>query len=174
MEIGFFDAVLQNALGGVIAACSIGAVAYYRARVPDVSGVWTMEVTVQKTDYNPYRGMKLSYIVILTQRYGELEGVAEKVHEISKKNPAPGYHYQKHGRMHSDVKGGVRGNIFQEKDFQLLLREQGQHRRFISTVSLKVDNENVLRGSYNSTAANSSGVVVLTRGVRQGLKWSGV
>lgn len=68
----------------------------------------------------------------------------------------------------------MKGNIFQEKDFQLLLREQGQHRRFISTVNLKVENENVLMGSYSSTAANSSGTVVLTKGVRQGLKWSGV
>jgi len=164
---------VQNAIGGLIAAILLGCAAYWRARVPDVSGVWTMEVVLNKSDYKPYLGMRLTYIMMLTQRSGDLEGIAEKVHEISKKNPAPGIFYQKHGRMHSDVKGGVKGNIFQRKDFQLLLREQGEKRRFISTVNLRIEHADLLKGSYSSTAANSSGLVTLTRGVRKGLQWSG-
>ncbi|WP_147309356.1 hypothetical protein [Xanthomonas campestris] len=173
MAHSYLDPIVQNALGGIIATGSLGCLAYWRAKVPDVSGVWTMEVNVQKSDYNPFLGMKLTYIMMLTQRSGDLEGVAEKVHEISKKNPAPGYFYQKRGRMHSYVKGGVKGNIFQRKDFQLLLREQGQNREFISTADIQVKHGNLLRGSYISTAANSSGSIVLTRGIRKGLQWSG-
>ncbi|HGM7321343.1 TPA: hypothetical protein ACKQCD_002490 [Stenotrophomonas maltophilia] len=173
MELSYLDPIVQNALGGVIATGSLGALAYWRARVPDVSGVWTMEVNIQKSDYNPYIGMRLTYILMLTQRSGDLEGAAEKVHEISRDNPEPGLFYQKHGRMHSDVKGGVKGNIFQRKDFQLLLREQGENRDFISTVNARVVHRDLLKGSYVSTAANKSGAVVLTKGVRRGLQWSG-
>lgn len=172
MELSYLHPIIQNAVGGAIATGSLALFAYWRARVPDVSGVWTMEVNVQESDYNPFIGMKLTYIVMLTQRAGDLEGVAEKVHEVSKINPA-GYFYQKHGRMHSDVKGGVKGNVFQRKVFQLLLREQGQNRKFISTADLRVKHGNLLKGTYISTAANSSGLITLTRGVRAGLKWSG-
>jgi len=173
LELSYIDPIVQNALGGVVATGSLGALAYWRARVPDVSGVWTMEVHIQNSDYNPYLGMRLTYIMMLTQRSGDLEGVAEKVREISKKNPAPGIFYQKHGRMHSDVKGGVKGNIFQRKDFQLLLREKGENRNFITTVNARVVHRGLLKRSYVSTAANKSGTVVLTKGISNGLRWSG-
>lgn len=157
--------MLANLVGGVLTSSAVAGVAFWRARVPDLSGVWTMNVHVQKTDYNPYRGMKLTYIVMLSQSGGQLSGVAEKVHEVSKLNPDPGYHYQKSGRMHSAVSGGIFGNLFQKKKFQLIINEAGKERSYISTLELRVEHKDTFKGSYVSTASNASGTVTLTRGI---------
>lgn len=160
----FMESVLTNSIGGLVVAATVGGLAYARARVPKLSGVWTAEISVNKSDYNPYIGMKLTYIFMLSQRGGDITGVAEKVHETSIKNPS-GYHYQKNDRAHSEVSGGVSGNVFQRKEFQLLLKEKGHVRNFVSTVSLRKSHDGHFLGNYVSTAANSSGTVSLTKGI---------
>lgn len=165
MSCEWWGSVWANVLGGVITSTIVGSVAYLLARMPNLSGVWTMHVDILDSDYNPYKGMKLTYIVMLSQSSGSLQGVAEKVHEVSKKNPLPGYHYQRAGRMHSTISGGIFGNVFQQKKFQLILHEEGEHRRYVSIADVEVQNDNSLKGSYTSTAANSRGTVTLTRGI---------
>ena len=164
MSCSWINDLAVNAGGGVLAAIAIGVFAYIRARVPDISGVWTMTVTVRESDRNPFKGMKLTYIVMLAQRGGAVSGNAEKVYEVSIINPC-GYHYQKSARMQSDISGGVLGNVFQSKNFQLLFKESGLHRPYISTVNLRVAHATLLVGTYQSTAANSSGTISMTKRV---------
>lgn len=164
MSDPWIESMLANAVGGVLATAIVGSAAYWRTRVPDISGVWMMTVRVDKSEFNPYKGMKITYIVMLSQRAGNVSGSAEKVYEISTKNPK-GYHYQKSSRMQSRVSGGVLGNVFQRKTFQLLFDEAGEHRSYISTVTLRRKHAGLLVGTYDSTAANSSGAVTLTKGL---------
>jgi len=145
-----------DVLGSLASTFLLGVVALLRARVPNLSGVWTVTTTVNSTAWNPYRGMSVTYIVMLSQTGTTIEGVAEKVHEVLSdggRREYVGVH-----RLRSEVTGGLVGNIFQKKEFQLIFREQGELRNFVSTHRMSlVAGSDLMRGNFTSTAANSSG-----------------
>lgn len=169
--MGFIDSVAVNLVAGLLVAVIVGGVAYWKATIPDISGMWLMTVEVRDSEYNPFIGMQLTYLVMLSQRSGDIRGAAEKVHEVSALNPTPGFSYQGRDRHHSEVYGGVKGNIFQRKELQLVFKENGARRSFLSVMDISRRNDNLIVGTYESTAANSSGVVTFTRKRRGRSRW---
>ena len=153
-----------DVLSGVVAGAVLAIGALWRARVPNFSGVWTLTTTTEKSAWNPYRELRTTYIVMLSQNGTVLEGVAEKVYEI--RPDGTRYEHIGIGRMKSEVSGGLSGNIFQKKKFRHDFREEGINRTFVSTHSIeKKEHDDMWSGRFVSTAANSSGATKWVSGL---------
>jgi len=157
----FWCDVLSTVAGGAFLAFC----AWLKARVPEVAGVWTFEIVTTESAYNPYRGLKIKYIVLLSQRGADVTGVAEKVYEV--RADGSEHEYIGVGRRRAEVAGGLVGNLFQKKRFQFLLREYGVKREFatIHNLVMASDNRDKLEGNFISSAANSSGTSTWVRGI---------
>src|SRR5690348_3809824 len=100
---------------------------------------------------------------MLSQHGSEIAGVAEKVYE--RRPDGSEYEYSGRGRKRSEISGGLRGNPFQKKVFQLLFREGGHLRDYASIHEVRFDHAQMLKGSFTSTAANSQGTSGWVRGI---------
>lgn len=153
-----------DVLSGVLVGAILAVSALWRARVPNFSGVWTLTTTTQESAWNKYKELQTTYIVMLSQNGATLDGVAEKVYEI--RSDGSRHEYVGHGRMKSEISGGLSGNVFQRKTFQLIFREEGLHRTFVSTHNIeKRKHGDMWSGSFVSTAANSSGTTKWIKGI---------
>lgn len=148
---------------GVLSGLVVGATAWLIARVPNITGTWTLHATTQSSAYNPYRKLEVTYIVMLTQHGSQIDGIAEKVYE--RRADGSRYEYVGVGRKRSEVSGGLRGNLFQRKKFHLMMRESGDRRDYASIHQFRKEHKDLLLGEFTSTAANSQGTTKWTRGI---------
>lgn len=152
-----------NTAAGIASGSLLAGAAWFLAKVPNISGTWTVRVVTQESAYNPYTNLVVTYIVMLAQHGSEVTGIAEKVFE--KRADGSEYEYVGIGRKRSEIDGGLRGNIFQRKNFQLIFREAGQLRDYTSIHEAHLEHSDLLAGTFTSTAANSRGTTTWSRGI---------
>ena len=104
---------LLDVAAGISSGAVLAGAAWWLARVPNISGTWTVQVTTQSSTWNPYKGLTVTYIAMLSQHGSELTGIAEKVFE--KRADGSEYEFVGAGRKRSEISGGLRGNVFQKK-----------------------------------------------------------
>lgn len=158
-DIGFWAGALQNTLGGV----AVGGLAFMLARVPSLSGVWTVRTKCAESSYNPYIGLELTYIVMISQRGADMTGIAEKVFE--RRSDGSEHEHVGKGRKRSEITGGLSGLAIQRKRFELLFREGGELRDYATVHTLRKHHRDCYKGKFVTTAANSSGTSVWTKGI---------
>lgn len=152
-----------NTTAGITSGIILAALAWMLARIPNVTGTWTVRVLTQDSANNPYQNLEVTYIAMLSQHGSEVSGIAEKVYE--RRPDGTEHEYIGATRMRSEITGGLKGNIFQRKEFHLLFREGGQLRDYASIHEIRRVHADMLRGDFTSTAANSHGTTRWVRGI---------
>lgn len=152
-------AVAFDVLTNVLAAAVLGTAAMLRARVPDVSGVWTLT----RYGQGPERHAEAVYLVMLSQNGVRVEGVAECVQCRVGNGPLrllPGRE-----RPRVEVSGGLYGSVFHRKRFRLLFRESARRQGSIATHGMdRRESDDHWRGSYILSAGGRSGPSEWRRG----------
>lgn len=148
---------------GIASGALLAGAAWLLARVPNISGTWTVRVVTQESAFNPYKNLVVIYIAMISQHGSEVTGIAEKVFE--KRIDGSEHEYVGVGRKRSEIEGGLRGNIFQKKRFQIIFREAGHLRDYASIHEVHLEHSNLLAGTFTSTAANSRGTTKWSRGI---------
>jgi len=122
------------------------------AKVLNLSGEWTMINTIERTSYPAYANLRVGYHLVITQTGNEFTADGEKVSENGR-------------QMADDERTPIHltGSVDQNSASANFV-EQGLRRntsgRFEWTVAT---DGNQLRGTFDSTAAKSSGPSVATR-----------
>ena len=129
--------------------------------LPSMNGLWTFEMTTVSTSYNPFKKMKLTYLVLLIQEGSSLSGTGEKIKEIAS-GKARVYPAKK--RIHIEIKGQIAKHYFKEDQITFHITESGLKRKSSTVHSLRVINKDKLAGSFVSTIATSTGDIVWFRG----------
>lgn len=144
--------VAFDVLTNVLAAAVLGTAAMLRARVPDVSGVWTLT----RYGQGPERRAEAVYLVMLSQNGVRVEGVVECVQcrvGNGPLRPLPGRE-----RPRVEVSGGLYGSVFHRKRFRLLFRESARRQGSIATHGMdRRESDDHWRGSYILSAGGRSG-----------------
>lgn len=85
--VGAVEVILTGTISTVLGGIFLAVIFFFlRMKVfplPEVEGRWYFEVVTTNTAYNPYRGMVLTYEVMLQTKDGYVTGSAEKIHECS-------------------------------------------------------------------------------------------
>lgn len=146
--------VAFDVLTNVLAAAVLGGAAMLRARVPDISGVWTL------TRYAPDQPGRAEavYLVMLSQSGVRVEGVAECVQCLDGLGFGPLRLLPERERPRVEVSGGLYGSVFHRKRFRLLFRETARRQGSIATHGMdRRENDDHWRGSYIVSAGGRSG-----------------
>lgn len=153
--------VAFDVLTNVLAATVLGTFAVLRARVPDVSGVWTLT----RFASSPEQRVDAVYLVMLSQSGVRVEGVAECVQCREEQGLGPLRPLPEHERPRVEVSGGLYGSVFHRKRFQLLFRETGRRQGGIATHGMdQRESDDHWRGDYIISAGGRSGVSEWRRG----------
>jgi hypothetical protein len=159
--IEFAQAIGETVVGGIVLALLFFWFSDHVFKFPQLSGLWRFELTTEQTSYNPYRGMKLTYLVLLSQEGPALQGSGEKVREDVGGVVRT---YTGADRSRIEVRGYLTKRYFGASTVVLHYREISPSRESSSMQTLTVDNDRAMRGSYHSTIANSTGAVAWERG----------
>jgi hypothetical protein len=119
--------------------------------LPNLGGKWYVENTIKSTTYNPYIGLKVGYVMYLTQNGKAISGNFEK----DKEN---GTLLKDKARTEGLCHGTVNRNAV-----ALTFSEKGQRRETIGEYSWMLQDDGSLVGTFSSTAADTRGSSVARR-----------
>lgn len=149
--MGFFESFFGRAMGA-IASAIFKKIAY---KLPNLNGSWVYEQVTTQSAFNPYTGMKLRYLVLLTINENEISGTAEKFWEFSVNGGERDYAGK--NRSTATISGHVKRKIFGQHELIIHLNENGHGRQYSTQHILTVTDKNLLSGRFSSTAANQIG-----------------
>ena len=130
-------------------------------KVPSLNGSWVYEQTTTHSAYNPYIGMRLRYLSLLTIDENKVSGTAEKIWELSSNGEER--EYVGKNRSTATISGHVKRKIFGRHEIIIHLNEDGHGRKYSTQHILAVSNKDLLMGRFSSTAANQIGTCTWNR-----------
>lgn len=153
--------IISNVIGGIILTVLFFIFKEKVFRTIHLDGSWVYTQKTETTSYNPYKGMELTYLALVSISNNEILGTAEKVQEKSQKNPNK--EYVGKNRIRVKINGHL-GKSYTSKDkISIQIVECGEKRDSSTIHTLKVINENKLEGTFSSTIANQTGKVIWER-----------
>lgn len=111
----------------------------------DLTGKWDVVNTVSKTSYNSFNNMEIGFALSIEQNGKGFTGSGQKVSENGRTLPAG-------SRTPIQVKGSINGDAVEATFY-----EQGTARHTNGRFVWRIDKAGRLTGTFNSTAARSSG-----------------
>ena len=155
------SAIIETIIGGCVLTLIIFLIKEILCPLPYLYGHWIFEITYKKTKYNPYKGMKLKYKILINQKNKELLGTGEKIEEKLKNGKIQ--EYTGKNRVRIKLNGYIHKNYFSKDIINLHIEEHGTER--VSSTVYKVaytKKKKKLSGCFTSTIADSSGSVIAT------------
>jgi hypothetical protein len=129
--------------------------------IPDISGKWEMILTYEKTDFNPYKNMKVKYKMFINQNNDYITIKGEKYFE--KLNDNSTKEYKGNEKTFSEYDGYIK-RAFINHNLILNIKENGQERIVAGQLKLKIVSPNsLLKGTFDRQDANSKGMAVLSK-----------
>lgn len=149
-------------IGGIFLAVFFFLSREYVFCLPDLNGPWTFQSETEVTLYNPYKGIKVTYIVLLWQEGNRIHGSGEKVQDEIKDGSIRKYTGSDRSRI--EIRGYVTKRYLRKSKVVLHFAELSEKRVSTTMQSLLIPDKKTMEGKYASTIANSSGKVRWTRG----------
>jgi hypothetical protein len=153
--------VLATVIGGLLLALIFFLLSDFIFRLPALSGPWSFESETRSTTYNPYKGLKLTYLVLVWQEGHAIYGSGEKVRENVDGAIRT---YTGAQRSSIEIRGYLTKRYFGKSEVVLHFHEDGEKRHSSTMQALKILDSTTMEGTYVSTVANSSGAVRWLRG----------
>ena len=121
-------------------------------RTPNLTGTWNVINTVEKTSYKPFANLRIGYRLTVNQKGTNFTAMGEKVLENGRTLPTA-------GRTVIDLTGAFEGETIQAR-----FVEKGARRKTTGMFLWRVEhNGTLMKGTFVSTAADSSGTSVATK-----------
>jgi TIR domain len=146
------------AIAGSSSAASVPQSPQVATEIDQLSSVWYIETVTKTSDYKPYLDMRLRFRVLLTQNGSTLDVRGEKIGEVTS-----GEARELSGRAKTSIHlaGHIENRATGLGRIVLSGDEDSTQRSGFSTIfELEITSGDLLIGSFNSTAANSSGSAV--------------
>lgn len=153
-----FDLAL-NVISGLVLAALLLLIRDKLFPPPDLNGLWQFTEQVERTTYNPYKEMKLTYISLVWLEGNTLLGTGEK---IKTQTPDKTQEHWGAERIRISIRGAVYRRYFGKDRIIVHFEERGEKRESSTIHELRREKDSLV-GRFTSTAANCSGRVVWTR-----------
>ena len=153
---GYWKSVAASFTAGLLLAASLFLINDAILVTQEINGMWTCEITVVETNYQPYRGMITGHIVVLHGDRTNVRGSVERIWEKTVTGPIK--QYSSEGILEGSVDGYHEDRLvfFRKRDrLQLMVQFHGEIRNptfYLDTEELS--NESI-SGKYVSTVAQS-------------------
>lgn len=155
----FLINLLANLGGGFVIAIVFFLLSDYIFKIPNLSGSWIAKVTTQKTSYNPYKDMVLTYKIFIWLEGKNIYGSGEKIKEVTSGNTRE---YTAENRSQIKIRGSVLKKYLTPDKIVIHIEEKNE-KRISSTIYLLKKKKKKWSGKFYSTIADSEGNVELIR-----------
>jgi len=146
---------IATAISGMIAciAALVAIVQYFEVQPShSISGKWRLDLTIESTNYQPYQGMHVGYVLFLTNKETHITGNGEKYWLNEKILPT---------EQHDHIE--LIGTIYNDS-VHFIFELHGLLRKTVGEFNLVLsEDRNELTGTFNTTGASSSGSVIAKR-----------
>ena len=152
--------ILATVIGGVVLSLMFFVFSDFIHTTPNLSGRWYFVNETRSTSYNPFRGLKVTYTVLLTQEGAKVFGTGEKIEdELDGKSTR----YSGQDRVHITVSGYLQNNFLLKDTLNIHYVEQGRARSSSTLHNLVRFSDTAMGGEFFSTIADSEGSVSWSR-----------
>ncbi len=151
------EGIIATIFGGIVLAIIFFLFKASIFNKTKLSGSWKIYTKTLKSSYKPYVNMELQYTAHILQNDLIIFGRAEKTKEKIENSPLKEYTGKK--RTDMAINGTIYKNYIFKSKLTINIIEQGLERQSSSTYNLKIVNNKLLKGTFTSTIADSSGKV---------------
>lgn len=156
--------ILKSTIGSLFSAIVIvvlfGLWNDYVYKKDQLTGYWNVTYETTDTTYSPYKGLKTNYVFVINQKGDILSGTGEKISESSRN----GYiEYDAEKRTHLNFEGALSYHVFSKNAVNMIHMENGIKRPSSRILNLVIESNDLMKGTFISTIAESKGKVILTR-----------
>lgn len=154
--LNFLYSLLATFVGGGVLALFLFWLKENVFHLPRIAGRWYFQMHTVNTAYNPYKGMILGYIAMLSCEGNRIEGTVEKIYENSSTGER---NYEEKNRTRGRITGFVEKNYFSKDRISLHVIEDGHGRESTHFYELVVKSDKDMVGSFTSMVASQDGEV---------------
>lgn len=160
-----FDSFLADVIATIVGGGILTFLFFlFREKVfgfDDLDGSWIYEQTTCTSEYNPYKGLKVRFLALLSRNGNLIYGSAEKVYEIT----ADGKEREYVGkyRTRAKISGHIEKKYFAPDRISIHIVEEGEQRTSSTTHILECKKSTNLEGRFTSTISNQIGTVTWER-----------
>jgi hypothetical protein len=148
-------------IGGLILTLFLFLLNEYVFPKNNLTGEWKTSIKTEKTSYKPFENLTVEYKIHLIQKGYELNGSGEKIKDI--KPDGTETVFLRENRVLIDIDGYYERKYFKKSKVYLNITEDGRKRETRATYFLTLNDDNNLKGSYISTAADASGQIIMEK-----------
>lgn len=152
--------VLATVIGGVVLSLMFFVFSDFIHTTPNLSGRWYFVNETQSTSYNPFKGLKVTYTVLLTQEGDKVFGTAEKIKD---ELDGTATRYFGKERVQVKVSGYLKNNFLMKDTLNIHFVEHGRDRTSSTLHNLVRFSDRSMGGEFFSTIADSEGSVSWSR-----------
>jgi hypothetical protein len=156
----FLSDTIATVLGGGLLAFVFFVLQDRCFAPPDISGVWTVRNATKATAYRPFENMKLTYTIVMWQSGTAVHGTAEKTGESTAQGDKD---YEGVARTRGVLSGSILKRYLSSDVITIHVSETGALRESTAFFRLKYQSRHKMSGTWQSTAADSSGETIWER-----------
>lgn len=160
-NLKLINEIIATVISGLILTLLLFIINEFILPQKNLTGEWLATVVINETSYNPFRKLKLQFKIHLLQMGNQILGSGEKIKEIYIDGSEKIYKRKK--RVKIEISGNYDKKYLRRCKVYFNIIEYGRKRESRSTYFLKVYDSKLLKGSFNSTAADSKGTIEMKR-----------
>jgi len=160
MECLIFD-IGKTVLGGLAFTLILFLIKEYLLPKKNITGEWKSVLKIENSNYNLYKNLQIEFKIHLLHKGSEIVGMGEKIKDIHPDGSETVFEPSK--RVKIEISGYYEKKYLRRSKVYFNILEKGRQRESLSTYILTVRNKSLLKGTFSSTAADSSGRVTMFR-----------
>ena len=147
--------IIETIFGGLILTFILFFLNEFVFNKKNLSGVWKVDLEIDESTFNPYKNLLIEYQFHLIQNGNSIKGTGEKIKETNKEKEVTEYERSK--RVTIEIDGFYNRKYLRKSQINLNIKENGRQRESRAFYNLKVENNKKMIGSFDWTAADSTG-----------------
>lgn len=159
------DELINNILGTIIGGLLFTFILFYLNeyifKKHNLTGEWLTTISIEESEYNPYKGLAVIYKLHLLQKEYALSGSGEKIKDINPDGTETIFEFK--NRVKVKIDGYFERKYLGKSKIYLNISEEGRERESRATYTFEIMDSTNLRGHFISTAASKSGKVLMVK-----------
>lgn len=153
----FTSNVISTVIGGILLALIFFFLREKMFAFAELDGSWVFDQTTESSEYNPYVGMTVRFLVLLGRDGNRIYGSAEKV--LDRVANGEEREYVGKNRTKAKVTGHIEKRYFSNDRVCVHISENGEIRDSTTFHILECIKNGQLKGRFSSTISNQIGFV---------------
>jgi hypothetical protein len=153
--------IVMTVISGLIFTLILFLIKEHILPKKNITGEWKSTITINESSYNSYVNLGIEFRIHLLQKGNDIIGSGEKIKDLNIDGTETVFERSK--RVSIEISGNYEKSYLKRSKVYFNIIEKGTLRDSRSTYILVVKNSRLLKGTFKSTVADSSGKIVMNK-----------